>query len=57
MKAEKKDELYGWDDGKVFFWDQQQKKEWCVTDEVKLYKHLIKTCREYFVKKSKEEIK
>ena len=29
--------LYGWDDGKIYFMDEERKKEWCVTDEKELY--------------------
>ena len=40
-------ELYGWDDGKVYFMDEQQRKEWCVTDNEELYNQLIEICRKY----------
>ena len=30
-------ELYGWDDGKIYFMDDERKKEWCVTDNEELY--------------------
>lgn len=56
MNTEKKDEIYGWDDGNIYFWDHMQNKEWCVSDEEKLYEHLLKICQEYFMKKSKGEI-
>lgn len=53
MKHEKK-ELHGWDDEKVYFWDEENKKEWCVSDEQELYKQLVKICRAYFNKKSEK---
>jgi len=41
-------ELYGWDDGNIYFMDEEQKKEWCVTDNEALYNQLIEICRKYF---------
>ena len=40
-------ELCGWDDGKVYFIDEQQRKERCVTDNEELYNQLIEICRKY----------
>lgn len=53
MKRE--DRLYGWDDGKIYFWSDEEKKEYCVSDEKELYKRLLKICIEYFksMKKNK----
>jgi hypothetical protein len=33
--------------------DEQQRKEWCVTDNEELYNQLIEICRKYF--KDKKE--
>lgn len=33
--------LYGGDDGKVYFMDEERKKEWWVTDNEELYNQLI----------------
>lgn len=43
--------LYGWDDGKVYFWDYEEGKEHCVTDEAILYEQLLNACLEYFKKR------
>jgi len=40
--------LYGWDDGKIYFWDGE--KEICVSDEEELYNYLVKICTEYFTR-------
>jgi hypothetical protein len=24
-------ELHGWDDEKIYFWDEEKRKEWCVS--------------------------
>lgn len=44
-------ELHGWDDGKIYFWDEEHKHEWCVSDEEELYSQLVQMCREYLKKK------
>ncbi len=33
--SHKKEKYYlrGWDDEKIYFWDEEKKKEWCVNDE------------------------
>ncbi len=41
-------ELYGWDDGKIYFMDEERKKEWCVTDNEELYNQLTEICRKCF---------
>jgi len=41
-------ELRGWDDEKVYFWDEENKKDWCVSDEEALYQQLVEMCRRYF---------
>lgn len=43
--------LYGWDDGKVYFWDEEKKHEWCVSDDEALYDQLVKICEIYFREK------
>lgn len=43
--------LHGWDDEKIYFWDEEKKKEYCVTDEKELYKQLLRICMEYFSEK------
>lgn len=46
--------LHGWDDEKVYFWDEETMQEWCVSDEEKLYRQLVEMCKEYFRKKAFE---
>jgi len=46
--------LHGWDDEKIYFRDDETRKEWCVTDEVELYNELLEICIEYFKKKGRE---
>ena len=46
--------LYGWDDGKLYFWDEKRSKEWCVSDEKELYNKLLKMCIEYFENKRED---
>jgi len=47
--------LHGWDDEKIYFWDEEFGKEWCVSDEEKLYNQLVEICRQYFKKSNKIE--
>ena len=47
-------ELHGWDDEKVYFWDEESRVEWCVSDEEELYRQLVEICRAYFKKKSEK---
>jgi hypothetical protein len=56
-KKDKKYKLYGWDDGKVYFFDEETRKEWCITDEEELYNRLIKICEEYFLKYKNDNVK
>lgn len=49
--------LHGWDDEKIYFWDEKEGKEWCVTDEEELYNQLLGMCIEYFGKKRAKEEK
>lgn len=44
--------LYGWDDGKIYFWDEERKQEWCVSDDGVLYQQLVETCKKHFLEKS-----
>jgi len=39
--------LHGWDDEKIYFGDEEEGKEWCVTDEKESYNQLFKLCIEY----------
>jgi hypothetical protein len=43
--------LHGWDDEKIYFWDQESSKEWCVSDEEELYNQLVEICENYFKEK------
>ena len=45
MKIGKSKELHGWDDEKIYFWDQESKKEWCVSYEEDLYNRLVRICK------------
>jgi hypothetical protein len=47
--------LHGWDDEKIYFWDDDEKKEWCVTDEEDLHKKLLEICVKYFEKKKADK--
>ena len=46
--------LHGWDDEKIYFWDEKERKEWCVSDEEALYRQLVELCSAYFEKKASE---
>ncbi|MFQ5629538.1 MAG: hypothetical protein ACE5I1_12315 [bacterium] len=48
-------ELHGWDDEKVYFWDEEAGKDWCVSDEEELNRQLVEICRKYFKKKISKE--
>lgn len=37
MMSKEIKELYGWDDEKIYFWDEESGQELCVSDEEKLY--------------------
>jgi hypothetical protein len=43
--------LHGWDDEKVYFWDETG-KEWCVSDYPDLVARLVEVCRDYFAPKA-----
>jgi hypothetical protein len=45
--------LHGWDDEKIYFWDEEEGKERCVTDEEDLYNQLLEMCIEYFKRKTR----
>jgi uncharacterized protein YuzE len=38
----KSKELHSWDDEKIYFWDEERKKEWCVSDELESIPYLLK---------------
>jgi len=54
-KSEQEYRLHGWDDEKIYFWNDEDKKEHCVSEEEKLYNKLLKICIEYFEKKRKSK--
>ncbi len=39
--------LYGWDDGKLYFFDESGKEQ-CVNDHSELFNRLIEICTDYF---------
>ncbi|PKO22072.1 MAG: hypothetical protein CVU38_11430 [Chloroflexi bacterium HGW-Chloroflexi-1] len=41
--------LHGWDDEKVYFWDDEVRIDWCVSDYPDLVARLVAICQEYFV--------
>jgi hypothetical protein len=47
--------LYGWDDGKVYYWDEERKLEWCVSDDGVLYQRLVEPGQQHFLEKSGQE--
>jgi len=49
----KKYRLHGWDDEKIYFWDDEKKKERCVSEEKELYNKLLRVCVKYFERKKK----
>jgi hypothetical protein len=50
MKQQKqKESLHGWDDGKIYFYDESGKEN-CVSDQPELMENLMKICREFFKK-------
>lgn len=55
MKQKETNELHGWDDEKIYFWDKKSGQELCVSDEKELYNQLVKICCEYFKKKFEQE--
>ena len=50
MKKQEFPQLYGWDDGSIYFMDDNN-HQWCVTEEKKLYERLVQLCKEYFAGK------
>jgi hypothetical protein len=50
MKKQEFPKLYGWDDGSIYFMDDNH-HQWCVTDEKELYDRLVRLCKEYFAGK------
>jgi hypothetical protein len=47
MGLEYEPTLYGWDDEKVYFFDESG-VEWCVSDYPELLASLVEMCREHF---------
>jgi hypothetical protein len=47
--------LHGWDDGKVYYWDEERKHEWCVSDDQVLLQRLVKICKKHFLEKRGQE--
>lgn len=43
--------LHGWDDEKIYFWDKEKRKEWCVSDDKKLYRKLLEICIKFYGEK------
>ena len=52
----KSKELHGWDDEKIYFWDLESRKEWCVSDEEELYNQLVEICKKYFKVKQDKSV-
>jgi len=48
-------EIYGWDDGRIYFWDG--KKETCVNDYPELLRRITKLCRRYFASRKAPDSK
>jgi hypothetical protein len=46
-----KNKLIGWDDGNIYYYDQEG-MEHCINDENELLRELIKKCEDYFKKLS-----
>ena len=46
--------LYGWDDGSIYFMDDNN-KQWCVSEEKELYSQLVDFCTQYFKNKPPKE--
>lgn len=52
--SHRKPEVYGWDDGKIYFSDGE--KENCINDHPELLDTITKICQEYFVLKKQKFI-
>lgn len=48
------DALHGWDDEKIYFWDEEREKEWCVSEEAGLYNQLVEICKRYYKEKAEK---
>lgn len=46
--------LHGWDDEKIYLWDEEGRKEWCVSDDKELYNKLLEICIEHFKKEGEQ---
>jgi hypothetical protein len=49
-----KNKLVGWDDGKLYFYDEDG-KEFCVNDYQELLEQMIKMCAVYLKQKERKE--
>ncbi len=54
MANYRKPDLYGWDDGKIYF--SNGEKENCVNEFPELLGTIIKICQEYFALKKKKSL-
>ena len=45
-----KNKLVGWDDGKLYFYDEKG-KEYCVNEHKELFDKIVELCVEYFRQK------
>lgn len=50
-----KNELVGWDDGNLYFYDEAG-KEFCVNDYPELFEQILKVCGEYFKQEQEKKI-
>ncbi len=48
MATYKENRLHVGTDGKIYYIDGETGKEYCVSDEFKLYDRLVQLCRTYF---------
>lgn len=48
-----KNKLVGWDDGKIYFYNDEG-KEFCVNDYKELLEQMVNMCDEYFREKENE---
>ncbi|MBU1487360.1 hypothetical protein KKH56_04845 [bacterium] len=49
-----KNELVGWDDGKLYFYDEKG-KEYCVNDYKELLDKIVEMCAEYLGQEKRKE--
>ena len=53
MKISATQQLHGWDDGKLYFWNEETGTENCVNDHPELLLALEQKCTDYFRTKNK----